>query len=93
MSALSSAPAFWSDARTINAPEHMTKSAALMLARRIEAYWRQRGHTVTCHIDVLQGERLDGHGSVHCVRSDMIGGMPLTTGGVVGCSIEDRAGR
>jgi hypothetical protein len=58
------------------APEHMTRPAATMLARRITAYWAKRGHTVKCRVEQLQGEKIDGHGTIHVVRSDMISGMP-----------------
>jgi hypothetical protein len=75
MTLLKSAPAIWLEGPAY-APELMTKGTATMLARRIEGYWRKRGKSVTCWTEVLEGERLDGRGSVHVVRSNMVGGMP-----------------
>jgi hypothetical protein len=31
---------------------------------------------VKCRVEVLEGERLDGRGAVHVVRSDMRNGCP-----------------
>jgi hypothetical protein len=75
MTLLKSVPAIWSEGPAY-APELMTKHTAAMLAKRITAYWRKRGGVVKCRVEVLEGERLDGRGAVHCVRSDMVGGMP-----------------
>jgi hypothetical protein len=76
MNVLTARTALWRDGHTINAPELMTRSTATMLARRIEGYWRKRGQTVTCRVEQLVGERLDGRGAVHCVRSNMLNGVP-----------------
>lgn len=75
MSRLSSAAPIWSEGSARPA-ELMTKYAAQMLARRIEGFWRKRGHIVTCRVEQCQGERVDGHGSIYVVRSDMISGRP-----------------
>jgi hypothetical protein len=75
MTLLKSAPAIWSEGPAY-APELMTKHTAAMLARRLEAYWRKRGGVVKCRVEVLEGERLDGRGAVHVVRSDMRNGCP-----------------
>jgi hypothetical protein len=75
MSRLQSAAPIWSEGAP-HPPELMTKFAAQMLARRISAYWRKRGYTVTCRIETVQGERIDGHGAMHCVRSNMVNGCP-----------------
>jgi hypothetical protein len=74
MSLLSTAPAIWSEGSAY-APEHMTKSAATMLCRRIEAYWRQRGGVVRCRIEMMVGVGSE-RGVSYAVRSDMVGGMP-----------------
>jgi hypothetical protein len=75
MTLLKSAPAIWSEGPAY-APELMTKNTAAMLARRIEGFWRKRGHSVTCRVELLQGERIDGRGYVYCVRSNLLNGCP-----------------
>jgi hypothetical protein len=72
---LKSAPAFWTEGPAY-APELMTKHTAAMLARRITAYWAKRGHTVTCRVETLEGERVDGRGYIYCVRSNLLNGAP-----------------
>jgi hypothetical protein len=42
---------------------------ALELGRKIEAYWRERGRTVTCRTEP------SGFGVI-AVRSDLLGGLP-----------------
>jgi hypothetical protein len=75
MSKLQSAAPIWTEGAP-RTPELMTKYAAQMLARRITAYWRKRGHTVVCRVERMQGEQIDGHGTIHCVRSNMVNGCP-----------------
>jgi hypothetical protein len=74
MTLLKSAPAIWSEGPAY-APELMTKHTAAMLAKRITAYWKKRGGTVNCWAEQIDGI-LDGRGTIHVVRSDMISGMP-----------------
>lgn len=75
MNRLQSAAPIWSEGSP-RPPELMTKYAAQMLARRITAYWKKRGHIVTCRVEQLQGERIDGHGSIYVVRSTLLNGLP-----------------
>jgi hypothetical protein len=75
MTLLKSAPAIWTEGPAY-APELMTKHTAAMLAKRIEAYWRKRGHVVQCRVETLEGERVDGRGYIYCVRSNLLNGAP-----------------
>jgi hypothetical protein len=53
-------------------PEHHTPSAADALAKRIEAYWRQRGGDVVCYVKE-DASKLHG---IYSVRSDLLNGAP-----------------
>jgi hypothetical protein len=56
----------------IDPPEHHSPSAAEALAKRIEAYWRERGGDVTCFIKESESRIR----CLHVVRSDLVNGAP-----------------
>jgi|307.fasta_scaffold1537983_2 hypothetical protein len=49
-------------------PEHLTRTAAERLARRIEAFWQARGKTVTCRVEP---QSVDQGNMLWVVRSDI----------------------
>lgn len=75
MTILTSRPAIWKDTRAIDAPELMSAAGANGLAARIHAYWQKRGYTVRLRIETTNNA-VSSRDVLHCVRSDMIGGMP-----------------
>ena len=61
--------------------DHCTPEGARRLAKRIEAYWKARGHDVTC--ELVEGAFTQPMRSARTdIRSDMVGGLPRTMKGV-----------
>ena len=57
-------------------PDHTSLAGAEALARRIRAYWRQRGHEVELRLITTS----NGRDTVAHIRSDMVGGLPRRRG-------------
>ena len=57
-------------------PDHTTLAGAQALARRIRAYWRQRGHEIEIRLVTTS----NGRDTVAHIRSDMVGGLPRRRG-------------
>ena len=57
-------------------PDHTTRAGAEALARRIRAYWRQRGHEIEIRLVTTS----NGRDTVAHIRSDMVGGLPRRRG-------------
>lgn len=53
-------------------PDHMSHVGATTLAHQIRIYWRKRGYAVITRIEVHPDT------GMHCVRSNMIDGWPVT---------------
>jgi hypothetical protein len=58
----------------------LTMQGANALAQKIRAYWAAKGKTVKTTIVVQRSPKSGGDmkGELHCVRSDMVNGMPRT---------------
>lgn len=60
----------------IDAPEHSTLAGALALAKRIEAYWAERGGVVRTKTESLQPYGQNTKMWFVFLRSDMVNGAP-----------------
>lgn len=54
-------------------PDGLTFGGATALKRRVQAYWRERGHNPSVTVEQVPGMR-----EHYQVRSDMIGGRPCS---------------
>jgi len=53
--------------------EHSSHAGAVELARRIRAYWLDRGYAIKTRVESLE---TDKHSTVYVVRSDLVTGLP-----------------
>jgi hypothetical protein len=58
----------------------LTMPGAHALAQKIRDYWAKQGKTVKTTIVVQRSPKSGGDmkGELHCIRSDMLNGMPRT---------------
>jgi hypothetical protein len=49
-------------------------SEAHTLAEQLRRYWAQRGYSIETRIEVAEAHNRNG--SVHCVKSNLINGLP-----------------
>ena len=54
-----------------------SEEATRALAKRIREYWKAEGYVVTTRIDFVTRTGVRDAGSLWCIRSDMINGMPV----------------
>jgi hypothetical protein len=70
---------FAANQHSVGDSDFCSRNGAQILKARIEAYWRERGHTVTVALHnvgfhpAIRAARFD-------VRSDMVNGMPRSVG-------------
>lgn len=65
---------------TINTRNWLTLDGAHALARRIRAYWAERGYIVNTEIEKLTG---CGSKDLYAIRSDLVNGAPQQKARVV----------
>ena len=60
--------------------DHLTLSGANALAKKIRDYWAAQGKKVKTEVIVARSPKAGGDmkGELHCIRSDMLNGMPRT---------------
>jgi len=58
--------------------EYGTKAQAENQARKIETYWRSRGHTVVTWIERLATSSASDGKHTYTVRSSLVAGLPTT---------------
>lgn len=61
----------------MTATDFLTQGGAETLMRRIRLFWKERGYSVVLWVELVQYDRVNGHGA-YCVRSDLVNGMPRT---------------
>lgn len=66
--------AYTAGPRTYDGPDHCGPNGAARLKARIEAYWRERGHTVT--VELIETPAPAGTPRVD-IRSNMVDGLPV----------------